>query len=70
MVCPTPPVYLYLPPEYLDKLNDDNTEIVNGNAPQRKKRSPKEPESTLVGLLLDYMSGLLLETTGNIKLFN
>ena len=70
MVCPTPPVYLYLPREYLDKLNDDNTEIVNGNTPQRKKRSPTEPESTLVGLLQDYMSGLLLETTGNIKLFN
>ena len=73
MVCPTPPMYLYLPPEYLDKLNDDNTEIVNpnqrGNVPQRKKRSSTEPATTLLGLLRDYMSGIL-EPTGNIKILN
>ena len=74
MVCPTPPIYQYLPPEYLEKLNDDNTEIEisneRGNVPQRKKRSSTEPGSTLLGLLHDYVSALLPETTGNIKIFN
>ena len=74
MVCPTPPIYRYLPPEYLKKLNDDYTEIVNpgksGRIPQRKKRSSTEPESTLLGLLQDYVSDMFVATTGNMELLN
>ena len=78
MVCPTPNLYQdlyeYLPSEYLEKLNDDNTEIVNpGNSrriPQRKKRSSTESESTLLGLLQNYVSEMLVGSTGNMELFN
>lgn len=28
MACPTPPLYKYLPQEYIDKLNEDFTEFV------------------------------------------
>ena len=71
MTCPTPALYKYLPPEYLDKLNDDYTEIVNPDENgQRKKRSSTGPDSTLLGLFQYYVSTLLLETTGNILLFD
>ena len=69
MVCPTPPIYQYLSLKYLYRLNDDNTEIVNPskskNVPQRKKRSSTEPKSTLLGILKDFVSALLPESTGS-----
>ncbi len=52
MLCITPNLLYYLPPEYRNKLNDDATDITGGvSDPSRKKRE----SGSVLSLIQDYV---------------